>query len=288
MTTRRDIGPVLDRWLAEGPIQIADRVVFAALETVAQTEQPRVARGLRRNALMNRTWRLAVAAAVVVVIGGGAIVALGLRSSDSVGASPSPTAGPSAVTLVSPRMTAGVLYRIVPFSPPLTIIGRQDWFTIGDTTSAVAFFAKGPNEPDGPDDFSVSIIVPSQVLPAGAAASVPAPTDLVAWLRSRSDLALSAPGTAQIGGLPAKVIEGTVRPTAILNSDRNVILMCTAACGREAGGALAVTASYHFKIYVIDVRGTTVVIRADSPEATWASRHQEVDGFLSTLTFPTS
>jgi len=287
MTTRRDIETLLDRWLAEGPTRIADRVVFGALETVDHTEQLRRPRWLLRDTPMNQSRRLAVAAAVAVVIGGGAIVALAVRSAPTVGGPAIPTAGPSAVALYLPPMTKGVVYKTPPFTPLFTITGADGWFLIGAATPGTVWFAKGPNEPSGPDDFSVALIRPTQVLPVGAGDAQALPTDLVAWLQSRSDLVLKAPTTATVGGMPARIVEGTVVPTAKVNSGGNIDMLCTVGpCGFEFGNELAVTPGRHFEIMVVDVRGQTLVIRIDSPEATWTSGHHELDDFLSTITFP--
>ena len=284
MTTRRDIEPILDRWLAEGPARIADRVVFGALETVDHTEQLRRPRWVGRANPLSHTRRLAIAAAVAIVIGGGTLLALAVRSGPSVGGRiPSPTA----VALYLPRMTQGVVYRTPPFTPSFTITGVDGWYLVAATGPGTAYFAKGPNEPSGPDDLNVALIHPNQVLPVGGGHAQPLPTDLIGWLQARSDLLLQAPRTALVGGMPARIVDGTVVPTAKVNSDGNVSLLCAVGpCDFNFGSDLGVALGSHFEIMVVDVRGQTVVIRIDSPESTWASGRHELDDFLSTLTFP--
>lgn len=288
MTTRRDIEPVLDRWLAEGPTRIADRVVLGALETVDRTEQLRGSRWLRRNHPLNQTRRLAVAAALAIVIGGGALLALALRSGPNVGAIPTPTPGPSAVALYLPKMTKGVVYSVPPFAPSFTITGADGWYLIAAATPGTAFFAKGPNEPDGgPDDFALSIIQPTQVLPVGGGAPQPIPSDLIAWLQARSDLVLGTPTSTVVGGMPARAVEGTAVATAKVNQGGNINFLCAVGpCDFEFGSEFGVAPNRHFEILIVDVRGQTVAIEADTPESTWTSTRHELDDLIASIQFP--
>ena len=85
------------------------------------------------------------------------------------------------------------------------------------------------------------MIHPTRVLPVGGGDPQALPNDLIAWLHSRSDLVLKAPTIGVVGGMPARIVEGTVVPTAKVNSGGNVSLMCTAGpCGFEFGNELAV------------------------------------------------
>jgi hypothetical protein len=288
MTHRREIEPVLDRWLAEGPTRIADRVVFGALETVDHTEQLRVTRWLRRDNPMNQTRRLAIAAALAIVIGGGALLALALRSAPSTvgGPNQSPTSGPSAVPLYLPTMAKGVVYTVPPFTPAFTVTGADGWTLVAAAGPGTAWFANGPDA-DGPNGFGLGLIRPTQVLPVGGGDPQPMPSDLIAWFQGRSDLVLSAPTTAQVDGMPARAVEGTVAPAAKVNTGGNITLLCTVGeCGFDSGNELAVAPDQHFEILVVDVRGQTVVIRMNAPASSWASSRHVLDDFLATITFP--
>jgi hypothetical protein len=277
MTTRGDVELVLDRWLAEGPTQIADRVVLGALETVEDTTQLRGSRWLPMNDLANQIRILAIAAAVAIVIGGGALLALALRSGPSVGAMPTPTATASGVTLNSGRE----------FTPPFILTGKDGWYQIGAGGPGTAFFAEGPNEPRGPNAFTLALIRPTQVLPVGGGPAQALPADLIAWLQSRSDLVLQTPTIAEVGGIPATAVKGTVVPTAKVNATGNVNLLCTLGpCGFELGNELGVAPLRHFEIAVVDVRGQIVVIRIDSPGSTWLPGGREFDDLLPTIVFP--
>jgi len=68
MSGDQDIERLLDRWLADGPDEVADRVVDRALETVERTMQRRAVRTPWRYLTMSMPARLAIAAAAVIVI----------------------------------------------------------------------------------------------------------------------------------------------------------------------------------------------------------------------------
>ena len=59
MTHERDIDRLLDRWFADGPIEVADRVVLDAADRIDRQPQRPAWRFLRRPTLMTSTSRLA-------------------------------------------------------------------------------------------------------------------------------------------------------------------------------------------------------------------------------------
>lgn len=103
MTRDRDIERVLDRFYAEGPTEMPDRVLLGVLDRIERVPQRRLAL-LTRFATMNTNLRLAAAAAIVVAVVGVGAFALSQRT--SVGppstASPVPTAGQT----VTPSLTS--------------------------------------------------------------------------------------------------------------------------------------------------------------------------------------
>jgi hypothetical protein len=107
LTTDLDIERLLDRWLADGPEEVADRVVDRALDIVNQPTQRRIFVAPRRYVPMSFAYRLAAAAAVLVLAGTGLIVALGsLGNASTVGGQPSvATASPSATAPASATPT---------------------------------------------------------------------------------------------------------------------------------------------------------------------------------------
>lgn len=93
MSTNRSFDRIAEAWLAEGPNELADRVLDAALQQVHSTKQRRRLPASRRTLPMNILTRLAASIAMVTIVGLGALmfVAPGVGP----GASPIPASSPS-------------------------------------------------------------------------------------------------------------------------------------------------------------------------------------------------
>jgi len=111
MNSRRtlDLDRVLDAFLAEGPGQAPDRVLFGALDEVATMPQRRPLLGAWRRR-MTPTLRLALAAALLIAALGAGAIYIGNQAPPPL-PSPTPTAGPvgspSAATTEEPAVTPG-------------------------------------------------------------------------------------------------------------------------------------------------------------------------------------
>jgi hypothetical protein len=121
MTRPDDIERVLDRFYAEGPSEMPDRLFLGVIDRIERVPQRRLA-PLTRFASMNTNFRLAAAAAIVVAVVG--IGAFALSRSSNVGsqATPAPTAtlGPTAAASLSP-MPAALAYKWI--RPPQPVAG---------------------------------------------------------------------------------------------------------------------------------------------------------------------
>lgn len=97
MTRDRDIERVLDRFYAEGPSEMPDRVYLGVFDRIERVPQRRLASQMTRFATMNINLRLAAAAAIVVAVVGIGAFAYSQRADIGPPASPSPGAssGPS-------------------------------------------------------------------------------------------------------------------------------------------------------------------------------------------------
>lgn len=113
MNGRVDADRILDAFLAPDNDRVADRVIDAALASIARTPQRRAVRVPWRFTHMNHTLRLASAALVAVVAVGGVAYLLGSRGPGAT-ATPSPTLAPAS----SPIPTIGPPAFDVPFSSP--------------------------------------------------------------------------------------------------------------------------------------------------------------------------
>jgi len=101
MTRNDDIERVLDRFYAEGPSEMPDRVFLGVFDRIERVPQRRLASQLTRFATMNTNLRLAAAAAIVVAVVG--IGAFALSRLSNVASQPTP----SASQVVSPTQGVG-------------------------------------------------------------------------------------------------------------------------------------------------------------------------------------
>jgi hypothetical protein len=102
MTRERDIERVLDRWFAEGPAVMPDRLFQAAFDRIDHIPQRRLARLEMRFAAMTRNTRLAAAAGVIVAIA--VLGAITVNSWSTVGNKPTPS--PSTTDTPAPSLAA--------------------------------------------------------------------------------------------------------------------------------------------------------------------------------------
>lgn len=124
MTRNREIERVLDRFYAEGPSEVPDRILLGVFDRIERVQQRRLASRMTRFATMNSNLRLAAAAAIVVALVGVGAFAISRLSvvgpsptpSPTTAASPSPAIGGSATLPVAlqsrwvgpPRVVPGV------------------------------------------------------------------------------------------------------------------------------------------------------------------------------------
>ena len=116
MTTDRDFDRITKAWLADGPEELADRVLDAVVDEIHLTPQRRAWRAPWRFPTMTFPARAATVAVIGALVIGGAVIVLGRPGQSTVGgpgATPSPSvapppsvaASPSAAAIVVPALT---------------------------------------------------------------------------------------------------------------------------------------------------------------------------------------
>lgn len=104
MTRERDIERVLDTWLAEGAMEMPDRLYVAVLDRVERQPQRLSARLQLRFSQMRPAIRIAAVAAVLLLtLGVGAAVVGGAFDSDAPGPTPAPSPAVSPSPAASPE-----------------------------------------------------------------------------------------------------------------------------------------------------------------------------------------
>ena len=129
MNTDRDFERITSAWLADGPTELADRVLDAALGEVHLTHQQRALGVPWRTTSMSNPFRLAVAVIAVVVVG---LFALNLPRISGIGgqssappaspsSAPTPESTPKEVTLTAKDFAYDVTSLEVTAGRPFTI-----------------------------------------------------------------------------------------------------------------------------------------------------------------------
>ncbi len=96
MTTDRDLDRIARAWLADGPEELSDRVIDAAVDQIHLTRQRRTVGVPWRLPTMTTPTRVAAAAVIGVLVVGGTLFILGRPGPSAVGGGPAPTLAPTA------------------------------------------------------------------------------------------------------------------------------------------------------------------------------------------------
>lgn len=252
MTTQRDIEQALDHWLADGPIEIADRVVDSALETIDQTPQVRVPRLRWRNDQMPLFLKLAAsAAAVVALVFAGSLLLNRETGGSGAVPSPAPTRGEVQSSAASPSPTplgslATASFTSVRYGYTISLPSEldtqpaaEDWLpgTVVSTTSpSLDKFFGSSTDTTFPNGF---LGMASGELPAGLSADT--------WMTGHAEKNRAAFGEACGGNVDDWV------PTIVLGkSGRRVAVMC------EGGAVSEVVFTHSGRAWVIT--GDTILV----------------------------
>lgn len=182
------------------------------------------------------------------------------------------------------QTAAGVTYYTNYFKVPFTIQPGAGWVVVNNIPTLTSF----DSEPGGPPIRGVQFVVPTKVVPPGNIDLIPAPVDLLGWLRARPDLVLSAPVSITVAGIQGSMVEGSLRAGAALNPEGGLNLICgeLSECGWEGGQLIGIGPGALVEFVLIEVRGTQVIIALGGPAADASTAQKTFDAFLKTFAFP--
>jgi hypothetical protein len=285
MSTNRDFNRIAGAWMAEGPNELADRVLEAALDEVHLTNQRRRLAVPWRTPPMSMPLRLAASVAIIAVLGVGAIRLFGPAPNVGAAPSPTPTAAPTPST-APPSPTAS----------PTAASARME--VQGDAASWTAalppgwsprsgWFTAARQGPAGPTGIAVvatgAVNVPSNPCDGiGKVSNAASPADVVAALAARKDLTVATPVAATVSGYAARQVDVEVPADLSACGSDNYILFAEP----DGSGFYAQGPSNQLRIWVVDLDGRPVVFFverfAGTPATDVAAAQQIVDSIVIT------
>jgi hypothetical protein len=287
MTTNRDLERLLDAWFADGPSEVADRVIDDVADRIERQPQYPAWRLRPWRTLMSPTFKLVAAAAAVLVV---AVIGYNLLPprQASVGgptpaASPSPASSSEAPTPTAaavrsgPPITcddpafqcAGALsagnHSTVAFKPSFTFEVPAGWTNTLDRDRTYTV-----NQLNRAFFFQVlsQVAIPAQNATCAAerkADTGAAVADFVTFLTTHPGLAASAPESITVGafaGTRVTVHVNTAWTATCPNSIGPAVVLLTDS------GAIPTRSVWiddqYTTLTILDVGGTTVVLRLES------------------------
>lgn len=192
MNTERDFDRLLDQWFADGPMEVADRVVLQVGDRIERQSQRPAWRLPGRDFQVNLKLRWTVVAAAVLVV---AVFAgtrlLGPATNSGVGgALPTPIASPS------PSPSSSVIHATT-FGVPLTLTLSGGWtLHVIEPTNLELLWG-------GIDRVDLAFHPLNMVTLPGATVAdpwIPVPADFVAWIRQRPEFTAFQTRPVTVGG----------------------------------------------------------------------------------------
>jgi hypothetical protein len=277
MTSERDIERVLDHWFTERPTQVADRVLDEVADRIGREPQQPAWLPWRDSHVIGNIKPLAAIAAVVLV----AIVGFALlRPSSGSGVGTSPTTSPTASPTPSPKPThtprpAGMVVQQKPISFTVTL--PQNWVNNG-------WFAAPSQGTEAPTGIAIgapgAINVPSDPCDGvGKEPGAKTPADVVAALRSRTDLVVSNVIDTTLDGHTGKRVDIQAPADLSACTDLYVIMAEPGGAGFHVQGP-----SQKIRMWIVDVDGQPTVFQINSFAGTPAEDVAAAERIVASIT----
>jgi len=278
MTSDRDIERILGSWLADGPAQVADRVIDDLATRINHQRQ--------RPAWRLRAWRfstmptqlrfvVAIGALLVAALAGG-VIFLGGGGRSQQPSSPSPSAGESATAFDCAAETTGCAgplaagaHATAHFAQPFEFQVPAGWTNIRDIPRTYGLEISGVTSgPVTPIQIMTMIAIADQqstrcepIVKAGVGSSVDA---IIAYVQAHPGLVSSAPVATTLDGYSGRQIDFTIDPAwkqvcETTDPFRPAVLMLTDTAS-PPGRAIAYASDARVRWVVVDVNGKTLIV----------------------------
>jgi hypothetical protein len=301
MSTNRDFDRIAGAWLAEGPSELADRVLDAALDEVHLTNQRRRWATPWRASLM--TLRLG-AAALIAIIAVAGILAFNMLGS-GIGSVPTPSATTSATqhssspsitpTAASPAVSTVLDTRTIATRFPLAMkitlpVGwkNRDEGIVGALAIVHTGYPEGPESKWwGPDFF---LVEDAQIHdPADVVSDVPATADrsqFVAWPADFFAYITALPDVTVVSG-PEPITVGGVLGTqvVVMTPPMHPLVWLKGDFTWMGGGPTGVDPALERRFVILVTGGHTLFVQLAADQAAFEAHDAEFRAILESVTF---
>ena len=297
MTTNRDLDRLLDAWFAEGPLEVADRVIEDVADRI-EREPQRPAWRLRGRPLVNTYAKLAAGLAAVIVL---AVAGWQLRpESANNGSSPPPRPSPTAAGTAVPKLPDGPVaagtYRFNPLTSDLSLEVLASvpagWQGFG------SFSILGPTGTGAPSGVGIGFVSTAGLYrdpchwdlkgdhswpQAGDVNVGPSVDDLVRALKANTAYSSTEPTSIRLAGFNGTQLELQL-PSDIgsCDTDSGGSSRYMVFVGVD-GGLYAQGPSNRMRLSIIDVDGTRLIAVVTSYAGTPAAASSAAQGILDSL-----
>jgi hypothetical protein len=277
--TTNDFDRTARLWLEDGPNELSDRVLQAALDEIHVTRQRRTwwpAPALRP---LSDTMRVAAVLGMVVLVVAGLGLLFPIGGPSKPVATPPPT--PRALTLDEAGVGPGTFVAADPFPVRVTFTLPSGW----DSAMGGPYLVdlRRPYHPEGLTFSIFDLVYADPCHPGlGFVDPVPGPraADLAAVLASRPGLAATAPIDVTVDGYPGKQLTLTAPATF---DDCAIAMQGFVPWVLPMAGANDMSPGQRDRVWILDVEDQRLVIATEEMPGQTPQEEADVQGILDSI-----